>query len=173
MYPKVFVEFTAVQRKYGPVSVVPAPVFYYGMKTGDEVTLEIEPGKALVVQLTAVGETRDDGRVPLFFELNGQPRVVAVPNRAAAATLKARRKAESGNAAHIAAPMPGVVSTINVVRDQRVRTGDVLLTLEAMKMETMLHAPHDGIIADIFVAPGEPVDPKDLLVELRQVDSQE
>src|SRR5215471_1301398 len=109
MYPKVFVEFTAVQRKYGPVSVLPTPVFFYGMKTGDEVTLEIEPGKALVVQLTAVGEPRDDGRVPLFFELNGQPRVVSVPNRAAAATVKARRKAESGNAAHIAAPMPGVV----------------------------------------------------------------
>jgi pyruvate carboxylase len=87
--------------------------------------------------------------------------------------VKARRKAESGNAAHIAAPMPGVVSTINVVRDQKVRVGDVLLTLEAMKMETMLHAPQDGIIADIFVAPGEPVDPKDLLVELRQANAQE
>jgi pyruvate carboxylase len=167
MYPKVFVEFTAVQRKYGPVSVLPTPVFFYGMTIGEEVTLEIEPGKALVVQLTAVGETRDDGQVELFFELNGQPRVITVPDRSAVATAKARRKAESGNAAHVAAPMPGVISTINVVKDQKVKAGDVLLTLEAMKMETMLHAPHDGIIAGIFVSPGELVDPKDLLVELR------
>lgn len=126
-----------------------------------------ERGKALVVQLTAIGETRDDGQVELFFELNGQPRVVTVPNRAAAATVKARRKAEDGNAAHIAAPMPGVVSTVNVVKDQKVKAGDVLLGLEAMKMETMLHAPHDGTVAELFVGPGAQVDSKDLLVELR------
>lgn len=167
MYPKVFVEFAALQRKYGPVSVLPTPVFFYGMKIGDEVTLEIEPGKTLVVQLTAIGETREDGQVELFFELNGQPRVITVPNRAAATTVKARRKAESGNAAHIAAPMPGVVSTVNVVKEQRVKAGDVLLTLEAMKMETALHAPHDGTVAELLVGPGAQVDSKDLLVELR------
>ena len=130
-------------------------------------TLEIEPGKALVVQLTAVGEARDDGQVELFFELNGQPRVITVPDRAAAATATARRKAESGNAAHIAAPMPGVISTINVVKDQTVKAGDVLLTLEAMKMETVLHAPRDGIIADVLVTRGVQVDSTDLLVELQ------
>lgn len=167
MYPKIFTEFVAIQRKYGPVSVLPTPVFFYGMKIGDEVTLEIESGKALVVQLVAIGEPREDGQVELFFELNGQPRVITVPDRAAAAAVKARRKAESGNPAHIAAPMPGVVSTVNVVRDQEVKTGDVLLTLEAMKMETMLHAPHDGTVAELFVGPGAQVDPKDLLVDLR------
>jgi len=167
MYPKLFVNFTAVQRKYGPVSVLPTPVFFYGMKLGDEVTLEIEPGKALVVQLTAVGEARDDGQVELFFEVNGQPRVITVPDRSAAATATARRKAESGNAAHIAAPMPGVISTINVVKDQTVKAGDVLLTLEAMKMETVLHAPRDGIIADVLVTRGVQVDSTDLLVELQ------
>ncbi|KRQ89834.1 pyruvate carboxylase [Bradyrhizobium valentinum] len=167
MYPKIFTEFVAVQRKYGTVSVLPTPVFFYGMKIGDEVTLEIERGKALVVQLVAIGEPREDGQVELFFELNGQPRVITVPDRAAAATVKARRKAESGNPAHIAAPMPGVVSTVNVVKDQEVKTGDVLLALEAMKMETMLHAPHDGTVAELFVGPGAQVDSKDLLVDLR------
>lgn len=166
MYPKVFAEFVAVQRKYGPVSVLPKPVFFYGMNVGDEVTLEIEPGKVLVVQLTAVGETRDDGQVELFFELNGQPRVIMVADRAATPSVKVR-KAESGNAAHIAAPMPGVVSTVSVVQHQEVKTGDVLLTLEAMKMETVLHAPRDGIIAEILVARGAQVDSKDLLIELR------
>jgi pyruvate carboxylase len=166
MYPKVFSEFVAMQRKYGPVSVLPTPLFYYGMNVGDEATLEIEPGKVLVVQLTAVGETRDDGKVELFFELNGQPRVILVPDRAASPTVKVR-KAESGNPAHIAAPMPGVISTINVVQNQEVKTGDVLLTLEAMKMETVLHAPQDGIIVEILVARGAHVDSKDLLMALR------
>lgn len=167
MYPKLFTEFVTVQRKYGPVSVLPTPVFFYGMKIGDEVTLEIEQGKALVVQLTTIGEPREGGQVELFFELNGQPRVITVPDRVAAATVKVRRKAEGGNVAHIAAPMPGVVSTVKVVKDQKVRAGDVLLTLEAMKMETVLHAPHDGMVAELLVGPGAQVDSKDLLVELR------
>ena len=108
MYPRVFTEFSTIQRKYGPVSVLPTPIFFYGMKAGDEVSLEIEDGKALVVLLTAIGDTRDDGQVEIFFELNGQPRVITVPNRAATSTVKARRKAEDGNNDHVAAPMPGV-----------------------------------------------------------------
>ena len=166
-YPKVFAEFNNVQRKYGPVSVLPTPVFFYGMKAGDEATLEIEDGKELVVLLTAIGGTRDDGLVEIFFELNGQPRVITVPNRSVVSTIKIRRKAEEGNANHVAAPMPGVVSAISVTRDQSVKAGDVLLTLEAMKMETMLHAPCDGVIGDILVSPGAQVDSKDLLVEMR------
>nr|WP_208764131.1 pyruvate carboxylase [Bradyrhizobium macuxiense] len=167
MYPKIFTEFVAIQRKYGPVTVLPTPVFFYGMKIGSEAMLEIERGKALVVQLITIGETRDDGQVALFFELNGQPRIITVPDRAAGAAVKARRKAESGNTAHIVAPMPGVVATVNVVKDQEVVAGDVLLTLEAMKMETVLHAPHDGAVTELLVGPGAQVDSKDLLLELR------
>jgi pyruvate carboxylase len=166
MYPKVFTEFVALQRKYGPVSALPTSVFFYGMKAGSEVSLEIEPGKTLVVQLTAIGETRDDGQVELFFELNGQPRVITVRDHATAAAAKVRQKADTGNPAHISAPMPGMVSTISVAKDQEVRAGDVLITLEAMKMETVLHAPHDGTVADLLVAPGAQVDSKDLLLEL-------
>ncbi len=167
MYPKVFTEFVGIQRKYGPVSKLPTSVFFYGMSIGDEVTFEIEPGKSLIVQLTAIGQPRDDGQVEVFFELNGQPRAIAVPDRVASSTIKPRRKAENNNANHIAAPMPGVVTMIGVVREQIVKAGDVLLTLEAMKMETVLYASHDGIVADVLVAQGAMVDAKDLLVELR------
>lgn len=166
MYPKVFTEFAAIERKYGPVSVLPTSIFFYGMKVGEEASLEIESGKALVVRLTAIGDVRDDGQVQLFFELNGQPRVITVPNRAAASTVKTRRKAETGNADHISAPMPGAVSAICVVKDQEVKAGDVLLTLEAMKMETMLHAPRNGVIAEILVVTGTQVDTEDLLVQM-------
>jgi len=137
------------------------------MKAGDEVSLEIEDGKALVVLLTAIGDTRDDGQVEIFFELNGQPRVITVPNRAATSTVKARRKAEDGNNDHVAAPMPGVVSSVSVKVGQVVKAGDVLMTLESMKMETVLHAPHDGTVIDIPVTPRSQVDSKDLLIEMK------
>ena len=166
MYPKVFTEFCAVQRKYGPVSALPTPVFFYGMQAGDEISVEIEKGKALVIRLQAMGETGEDGQVKVFFELNGQPRIIKVPNRAASATIKLRPKADDTNEAHIAAPMPGSVSSISVQQGQRVKAGDVLLTLEAMKMETSIHCPRDGVILELHVTAGAQIDAKDLLVVL-------
>jgi pyruvate carboxylase len=103
--------------------------------------------------------------VTVSFELNGQPRRVKVPDRAHGATNgKARRKAEPGNDAHVGAPMPGVVSTLAVAAGQAVKAGDVLLSIEAMKMETALHAERDGTIAEVLVHAGDQIDAKDLLV---------
>ncbi len=166
MYPKVFADFAGMQEKYGPVSTLPTPIFFYGMKAGDEATIEIERGKALVVRLQAIGETDDEGQVKVFFELNGQPRIIKVPNRSASAQIVARRKAEDGNAKHISAPMPGSVSSIAVEPGQQVKAGDILVTLEAMKMETAIHAPADGVIAELLVKPHAQVDAKDLLIVL-------
>ncbi|QBR71189.1 pyruvate carboxylase [Beijerinckiaceae bacterium] len=166
MYPKVFVEFAATIRRYGPVSTLPTPVFFYGMQLGDEIAIEIEPGKTLVLLLLTVSETDDEGQVKVFFELNGQPRVIKVQNRAAAVKVVARRKAEDGNESHIAAPMPGSVSTIAVRVGQDVKAGDIVATLEAMKMETALHAQRDGKIVEILVGPGQQIDARDLLMRL-------
>ena len=164
MYPRIFTEFAAISRKFGPVSVLPTKVFFYGMGPGDEITVELEAGKTLVIQLQTIGETDDEGQVRVFFELNGQPRVIKVPNRAVAAKTQARRKADEGNEAHLAAPFPGTVSTVAVKQSQRVRSGDVLMTLEAMKMETALRSPRDGIVKEILVNPGNIIDAKDLLM---------
>ncbi len=148
MYPKVFVEFAAAQRKYGPVAVLPTLTFFYGMKLEDELSIEIEDGKSLVVRLVALGETDDDGQVQVFFELNGQPRTIKVPNRSAVATRPARRKAEDGNDNQVAAPMPGLISMVSIKPGQAIKAGDVLLTIEAMKMETVLHAAKDATVQD-------------------------
>ncbi|MDR7034008.1 pyruvate carboxylase [Mesorhizobium sp. BE184] len=165
MYPKVFSDFAAAQENYGPVSVLPTPTYFYGMKPHDEIFVDIEKGKTLVVRCFAIGEVDEKGMVTVFFELNGQPRRIKVPDRVhGASAAKARQKAEAGNDAHLGAPMPGVVSAVTVSAGQTVKAGDVLLSIEAMKMETALHAERDGAISEVLVRAGDQIDAKDLLI---------
>jgi pyruvate carboxylase len=152
-------------RRYGPVRTLPTPVFFYGMQPGDQVEVEIDPGKTLEVRLQTLGDTHEDGEARVFFELNGQPRIVRVPDRKATTATRARPKADPGNPAHIGAPMPGVVATLAVAPGQTVRAGDLLMTIEAMKMETALHADRTATITHIHVTPGTQIDTKDLLME--------
>lgn len=166
MYPKVFLDYMGRHRSYGPVRTLPTPTFFYGMVSGDEISVEIDPGKTLEIRLQAVGETNDDGDVRVFFELNGQPRVIRVPNRKAVATTTKRQKVEDGNPNQIGAPMPGLVASVIVTTGQEVKEGDLLLTIEAMKMETGIHADRDGTVKAVHVTAGAQIDAKDLLVEL-------
>ncbi len=166
MYPKVFTDYAERHATYGPVRSLPTPVFFYGMEPGDEVEAEIDPGKTLNIRCVARGETNADGEVRVFFELNGQPRTIRVADRHVAATAAKRPKAEPGNSAHIGAPMPGVVASVAVRAGAKVKQGDLLLTIEAMKMETGLHADRDATVGQVHVAPGAQIDAKDLLVEL-------
>ncbi|MEP3298870.1 MAG: pyruvate carboxylase [Pseudoruegeria sp.] len=165
MYPKVFLDYMGRHRQYGPVRSLPTRTFFYGMEPGEEIAAEIDPGKILEIRLQAVGETNEDGEVKVFFELNGQPRVIRVPNRMVKSTTVQRPKAETGNADHIGAPMPGVVASIGVAAGQAVKEGDLLLTIEAMKMETGIHAEREATIKAVHVQPGGQIDAKDLLVE--------
>jgi pyruvate carboxylase len=166
MYPKVFMDYRARHRMYGPVRTLPTRTFFYGMSAGEEITAEIDPGKTLEIRLQAVGETSEDGDVKVFFELNGQPRVIRVPNRAIKAKTAARPKATEGNPAHVGAPMPGSIASVAVTVGQKVRAGDLLVTIEAMKMETGLHADREAVVKALHVQPGTQIDAKDLLVEL-------
>ena len=166
MYPKVFLDYMGRHRAYGPVRVLPTQTFFYGMDQGDQISAEIDPGKTLEIRLIAVGETQDDGEVRVFFELNGQPRTIRVPDRKAKATTAARPKAEVGNPDHIGAPMPGVVASVAVNAGQKIKEGDLLLTIEAMKMETGLHAERDSVVKAVHVQAAAQIDAKDLLIEL-------
>ncbi|WP_170369417.1 pyruvate carboxylase [Ruegeria arenilitoris] len=166
MYPKVFLDYMGRHRIYGPVRTLPTRTFFYGMEPGEEISAEIDPGKTLEIRCQAIGETDENGEVKVFFELNGQPRVIRVPNRLVQASTAQRPKAEVGNANHVGAPMPGVVSTVAVTAGQEVKEGDLLLTIEAMKMETGIHAERDATVKAVHVQPGGQIDAKDLLVEL-------
>ena len=166
MYPKVFTDYMIRHKAYGPVRSLPTKAFFYGMEQGEEVTVELDPGKNIEVRLQAVGETTDDGEVKVFFELNGQPRVIRVPNRAIKAKVAAKPKAMEGNPSHIGAPMPGSIASVAVTAGQKVNAGDLLLTIEAMKMETGIHADRSAVVKALHVHPGSQIDAKDLLVEL-------
>jgi len=165
MYPKVFADYMARHKDFGPVRALPTRTFFYGMQPGEEIEAEIDPGVTLVVQLQAVGETNAEGEVRVFFELNGQPRTVRVPNRKWGARQRQRPRADPGNADHLGAPMPGVVASVGVGPGQQVAQGDLLLTIEAMKMETGIHAERDAIVKAVHVGPGAQIDAKDLLLE--------
>ena len=166
MYPKVFLDYMGRHRIYGPVRTLPTPVFFYGMEPGAEISAEIDPGKTLEIRFVAQGETDEAGEVKVFFELNGQPRAVRVPNRAVKSTQKAQPKADPANPGHIGAPMPGAVASVAVQVGQKVKAGDMLLTIEAMKMETGLHADRDTVVKAVHVHAGQQIDAKDLLIEL-------
>jgi pyruvate carboxylase len=166
MYPKEFREFAEHRARFGDVSVIPTPVFFHGLKVGEEVLLEIERGKTLVLRLQGLSEPDEEGYCRLFYELNGQGRPVRVPKAGIAGTVTKHPKIDEKNANHVGAPMPGTIVTLAVQVGQRVSKGEALVSLEAMKMETMLHADRDAVVKVVHVKPGDRVAAKDLLIEL-------
>ncbi|MEL6990205.1 MAG: pyruvate carboxylase, partial [Pseudomonadota bacterium] len=166
MYPKVFLDYMGRHRIYGPVRTLPTKTFFYGMQPGNEISVEIDPGKTMEIRLQAIGETDENAEVRVFFELNGQPRIIRVPNRLVKSTTASRPKAELGNPNHVGAPMPGVVSSVAVQVGQKVAEGDALLTIEAMKMETGIYAERAATVKAVHVQPQGQIDAKDLMIEL-------
>jgi pyruvate carboxylase len=164
MYPKVFTDFAGHRQAYGDVGVLPTPVFFHGLSQGEEVSLRLEPGKVLIVRYLATGEPDESGQRAVFFELNGQPRTIKVTDRTVAPRRAASPKAEAGNAAHVGAPMPGLVTALLVRPGQAVEVGDALVSLEAMKMETTVRAERTGTVERIVAEQGRNVETKDLLV---------
>jgi pyruvate carboxylase len=166
MYPRVFVEYAAHHASYGNVDNLETPVFFYGMDVGQEVAIELERGKTLYVRYAALGEPDAAGQRIVYFELNGQPRTVAVFDKHLTGLKAPPRKAETGNAKHVGAPMPGQIVKVNAAEGRAVRKGEPLLTIEAMKMQTVVHAGGDGVVKAILAPNGARVGAGDLLVEL-------
>jgi pyruvate carboxylase len=166
LYPDVFVKYDKFRQTYADVSVLPTPAFYYGLAPGEEITIEIEPGKTLILKFLTAGDPHPDGTRTLFFELNGQPREVNVRDRALRVLERAHPKADPGDPGQVAAPTAGVVSGIAVQANHAVERGAKLLTLEAMKMQSNIYAPIAGRVIRLLVTPGQHVEAKDLLVTI-------
>ncbi|MFC3884245.1 pyruvate carboxylase [Bacillus songklensis] len=166
LYPKVFMEYQKTVEQYGDISVLDTPTFLYGMRLGEEIEVEIEKGKTLIVKLVSIGEPQADGTRIVYFELNGQPREVMIKDESIKTTVQARTKADGSNPNHIGASMPGTVLKLLVEKGEKVSKGDHLMITEAMKMETTVQAPFSGVVKDIFVKNGDAIQTGDLLVEL-------
>jgi pyruvate carboxylase len=149
--------------------VLPTPAFFYGLRDREEISLDIDQGKTLIVRQTARSDTLDeDGRVKVFFELNGQPRLMRIA-KAGVVTGRNHPRADEQNPGHVGAPMPGAVVTVAIHVGQKVTKGSPLLSIEAMKMETMLSADRDAVVKALHVKAGDKIAAKDLLVELESL----
>jgi pyruvate carboxylase len=167
LYPKVFDEFVSHVRSYGDVSLLPSPIFFFGPAIGEEFSIDIEPGKRLIVKFLAVGEPRPNGTRVVYFELNGQPREIEVLDKSIENKEAKRIKADAADPTHIAAGMPGMVIGVAVSVGTKVKKGQKLLALEAMKMETSIAADRDGEITQLYVHSGSQVEAGDLLLVLK------
>lgn len=166
MYPKVFQGFAKHLSQYGSVSCIPTPTFLYGPQLDEEVAITIDTGKTLLVKLEGVAPPDVDGTCRLFFELNGQPRSIRISKTGAIASGAGHREADAGNALQVASPMPGTIIRLDVKPGQQVNKGDVLVAIEAMKMETLVCADRKGTIAHVYVNHGDVVKTRTLLIEM-------
>jgi pyruvate carboxylase len=166
LYPDVFTKYDKFRQTYSDASVLPTPTFFYGLKSGEEITVEIESGKSLIIKFLTISEPHPDGTRTLFFELNGQPREVNVRDRALRVVERAHPKADPADPGQVGAPTAGVISGVAVQANHTVERGARLLTLEAMKMQSNIYAPITGRIAKLLVTSGQHVEAKDLLVTI-------
>jgi pyruvate carboxylase len=166
LYPRVFPELAAHERAYSDTSILPTSLFFYGPEPGEELNVEIEEGKTLIVKLLAVGEPHTDGKRTVFFELNGQPREIEVLDRSLASAIREPPKADPADPNQIGAPLPGLVVGVAVAQGDPVRKGQKLLSIEAMKMETTIYAERASRIGEVIATVGLQVKSGDLLLRL-------
>jgi pyruvate carboxylase len=164
LYPEVYLKFNAFRQAYADLSVLPTSAFFYGLKSAEEITVDIEHGKTMIVKFLTISDAHPDGTRTLFFELNGQPREVNVRDRSLRVVERSHPKADTENPGHVGAPTAGLISSVAVQANHAVERGAKLLTLEAMKMQSNIYAPINGKVTKLLVTPGQHVEAKDLLV---------
>lgn len=163
-YPKVFEEGFAFWQEYGDVSAVPTSIFFYGMEMGQDTTIEIAKGKTLLIRLLSIGPVDDKGHRTVFFKLNGQTRNVDVLDKSVKVQKVENRKADKADTNQIGAPLQGMLSKLLVNKGDKVKKNQPLFVIEAMKMETVVTAPHDAAITSIDLPSGTLVNTGDLVM---------
>ena len=167
LYPKVFTDAYNHHVKYGNVMNIPTKSFLYGMEIGEEIMVELDRGKNVLVSLMLIGEPDDAGNVSIFFKVNGQWRNVLVKDRSIKVEKIENKKADSSNPKHIGAPLQGLLSSVLVKKGQEVKKNQPLFVIEAMKMETTVTATEEGVVATIQLNDGSLVNSDDLIVVLK------
>jgi pyruvate carboxylase len=167
MYPQVFLDFARVAREHSDLSVLPTPAFFYGLRPGEEISVDIEAGKTLFIKLINIGAPDNEGCRTILYELNGIPRECTIADKSVQPKTKPRAQADPADPLQVGAPIPGMITGISASLGAKIAKGDKLLTLEAMKMQTNVHAPADGLVIELPVQVGDSVEAKDLVAKLR------
>jgi pyruvate carboxylase len=167
LYPKVFEDYHFHRKKYSNLSILNTPIFFYGLNHMEEVAIEIEKGKVLVVRLLGMSKAPEKGICRVFFELNGQPRTVNIDLIDGVKQVNSKPKSDKKNPQHIGSPMPGKVIEIYVTEGNKINIGDPLISIEAMKMETLLRADRKGRIQKILISIGDTLDAQDLILTIK------
>ncbi len=168
MYPQVFADFVKHSTQFSDVSALPTPAFFYGLQLGEEATVSIEEGKTLFIKLISVSEPDKDARRTIGFELNGMARDAHILDKTITPKAKSRPKADLADVLQVGAPIPGLIASISVTVGHKVAKGDKLLMMEAMKMQTTVYSPCDGVVGDLPIQVGDTVESKDLLVRIKE-----
>ncbi len=166
LYPKVFADYWKFRQDYGDVSRIQTPVFFFGLKEGEETIIEIARGKSIIIRLQSIGPVNDEGMRTVFFTLNGQTRNLEVRDQHVEVKTVHNAKADRANPKQIAAPLQGLLSKVLVEAGQQVAKNTPLFVIEAMKMETTITAPDDLTVGSISLPEGTRVQADDLVLTL-------
>lgn len=166
-YPKVFSEYFEHCQLYGDVSIIPTPEFFFGLKNNQEAIIQLAPGKTILVKLLYVTEPDINGNRSVYFKLNGQTRYVEVRDQSVKVAKVSNKKASGDK--EIGTPIQGMLSKIFAKEGQAVRKNTPLFTIEAMKMETTIEAPHDMVVKKIHLQEQTLVESGDLVLEIETV----
>ena len=166
LFPAPTKEFLTHREAYGDTSVLRSKDFFYGLRPGEEYSVDLEPGVRLLIGLEAIGEADERGMRTVMATLNGQLRPISVRDRSIAAEIPAAEKADRSNPNHVAAPFAGVV-TPSVAEGDHVEAGQTVATIEAMKMEASITAAKSGTVQRLAVRPVQQVEGGDLLIVLQ------
>ena len=168
LYPKVFKEAFEHHNLYSNVFNLPTKNFFYGMDPGEEIVVELEHGKTLLITLISVGETNDEGMVTVFFKVNGQTRTIEVRDKSVSIEEVVRIKVDKSDENQIGAPLQGSLSEVLVKKGQEVEKNQPLFIIEAMKMETTVTANKKGKVQEVVLKAGSMVYSDDLIIRLKE-----
>lgn len=166
LYPKVYKQFITTKERFGDLSLLDTPTFLFGMRNGETVEIEIDTGKRLIIKLETISEPDENRQRTIYFSMNGQARRIYIKDENVKANVNVKPKADKTNPSHIGAQMPGSVTEVKVAVGDKVKANQALLINEAMKMETTVQAPFDGVIKRVTVSSGDAIATGDLLIEI-------
>ncbi len=172
-YPKVLEDYFKNRAEYGYLTRLGSHVYFHGLAVGETNRVNIEDGKTLVIKYLGLGDANEDGTRVVQFELNGMRREINVQDKHAKASVHAVEKADPDDPMQVGASIPGAVSKVLVKKGDEVKENDVLLIIEAMKMETSVVARADGVVGEVKVEAGDSVVAGQLLMKLKEAEEED